>query len=550
MNASIEDVEKTLVMPEQGYPEPVSFSDQYSFFCMAFSHNVNRETVNTEKIDISNALSGAGWKVHPSLENIPSTKQFSIFTPQVDSSFYGRTSSDAYPELHDFIGVRLDSSKGEVNEGKEGSAETIFLRKIIETDYSFVDIENNQYEFHLHWLDLWLFNDGTGLISFKANLNGSCDITRLAIFHRLLRDSHADVIVKHNENEDALWKDILLQQGLANGACLGVSEAKVASFFDPYQRNAKVLMAAQLETALSDEHALAWGRPLMDPPILLNSGHKQLVAEGNWDTTLNSARASVTAGYATVRDMLLFELATVSNEGASLGWNKDRSFQYSAEYVRQMIDGQFVEVWEHWNALMLRDSCVMLSFDPSMPLVVNKHHPKQTGQAEDRYYPLYILTYHLRYSLDRVSEELIDSNLSDAMKSRELRETFIRFRNQYWFHEVTTDFLGREVYEKMKLGIGVDPAYEAVKDEVDMVNAYIREKWAAYTAGIIAVWSVISTISGLENGWWYILIIVLTALAFLAAIYKKVSCAIEFRDWGIRKCKKLYQDFLSLDLMR
>jgi len=480
MNSEI-DVEPHMLV--DGYPETVRFSDQYSFFCMAFSHNVNRDTVNQSCKGISTALFDADWAIHPSMQTLSTTKTFSIFTPQVDTSFYGETdtvdSGDAAADFHCFIESRLDSAKG-----TKHAAETVILRKVVGKDYFYKDKGQNKHEFTLQWLDLWLFADGTAIISFKAELKGDKNISSLALFHRHLRDSQSAMISLCGEgNETAsvsLWNELILQDALQCGRCMGLEKNKIGALFDPYQRNAKVLMAAQFTNALKDEHSLAWGRPLMDPPIMLNSEHVNRVAKGEWDTTLAGLQGSIVSGYATVRDMVLFELATVSDEGASLGWNGRKDYQYSTEYVRQMIDGQLVEVWEHWNALMLRDSCVMLSFDPSMPLVVNKKHPEQTGQAEDRYYPLYILTYHLRYSLDRMSEELIDANLSDAMKSKALREKFIRFRNQYWFHEVTTDFLGREVYEKMKLGIGVDNAYESVKDEVDTVNAYIREKWGRF----------------------------------------------------------------------
>jgi len=547
------EVNTEIQMLADGYPEAVRFSDQYTFFCMAFSHEVNRDTVNTENKVISKALFDGGWQIHPDMQALPTTKKFSIFTPQVDASFYGETSpvlgQDACADCHHFIESRLDSAKG-----AKHAAETIILRNNIGTDYSFKDKDQNLYTFHLFWLDLWLFADGTGIISFKADLKGDRNISSLAVFHRHLRDTQAAEVSLVGQASEAepvnLWSDFILNESLQHGTCLGLKESDVGSLFDPYQRNAKVLMAAQFETPLNDEYSLAWGRPLMDPPILLNTEHKNRIATGAWDTTLAAVRGAVVSGYATVRDMVLFELATVSDEGASLGWNNDKTFQYSSEYVREMIDSQFVEVWEHWNALMLRDSCVMLSFESQMPLVVDGNHPKKYGQAETRYYPLYILTYHLRYSLDRMSEELIDSNLSDAIKSRKLREKFIRFRNQYWFHEVTTDFLGREVFEKMKVGIGVECAYEAVKDEVDTVNAYIREKWAASTAGIIAIWSVVSTLSSVPNGWWIILGLLIVVLGFLAALYKRVSWAVRIRDWGVRKFKGYYESFLRMDLMR
>jgi len=490
------------------YPEAVQFPEHYSFFMLAFGHRVQNEHINDYKA-YSTLLEDNGWSVHPSLLSPKVSSKFSIFTPQVNSVFFGETgfideSGGNLKEksLDGFIEQRLDS-----NVGRLGCSETIFLRKKINKVWFIYDHEE-PLEFKIYWVDLWLFPDGSGILSFKVESLSGHDLSALAFLHRGLRDTLSDVEVfetphkknKANESGTKLWRELIFNDWLDGGKIIypnGSGDGPLFdAVFDPYQRNCKILIAAQLEKSISEEKEAEWNRPLVDPPVRYNKENLEFIRDGKSDITIAEARKSIISGYATVRDLILFELATVSDKGASVGWNRKRNFQYSLEYIREMVDNQSVEVWEYWSALGLRDTFTMVSFDHDMPLVTNQRNGEAVlGQAEDRYYPLYIYTYHLRYALDRLSEEVIDSNMADIMKGREIREKFVRFRNQYWFHEVTTDFLGFEVFEKMKLGMDVSPVYEAVKDEVEQVSAHIREKWSALTGMMLPVWSIIVALS-------------------------------------------------------
>jgi len=398
------------------YPEAVQFPEHYSFFMLAFGHRVQNEHINDYKA-YSTLLEDNGWSVHPSLLSPKVSSKFSIFTPQVNSVFFGETgfideSGGNLKEksLDGFIEQRLDS-----NVGRLGCSETIFLRKKINKVWFIYDHEE-PLEFKIYWVDLWLFPDGSGILSFKVESLSGHDLSALAFLHRGLRDTLSDVEVfetphkknKANESGTKLWRELIFNDWLDGGKIIypnGSGDGPLFdAVFDPYQRNCKILIAAQLEKSISEEKEAEWNRPLVDPPVRYNKENLEFIRDGKSDITIAEARKSIISGYATVRDLI-------------------------------------------------------------------------------------------RYALDRLSEEVIDSNMADIMKGREIREKFVRFRNQYWFHEVTTDFLGFEVFEKMKLGMDVSPVYEAVKDEVEQVSAHIREKWSALTGMMLPVWSIIVALS-------------------------------------------------------
>jgi hypothetical protein len=226
-----------------------------------------------------------------------------------------------------------------------------------------------------------------------------------------------------------------------------------------------------------NELGMRWGRPLSDPPVYYGDKHYQALNDGAWDATLAASQKAIGAGYATVRDMVVFELATVSSEQASLGWKGGRSWQYGLEYIRKVVDNNFIEIWEYWAGIALRDSCVFVSYDKSMPII---------WQAESYYYPLYVLVYHNRFRLDSMSQSIIDYDMADALNGREVRDEFQRFRNQYWFQDVTVDFQGVEVYGQMQHGMGLNEQYESVSSEISDVSDHLQEKWERGTRVLFA----------------------------------------------------------------
>jgi len=267
--------------------------------------------------------------------------------------------------------------------------------------------------------------------------------------------------------DDSIITKISGESQETSGLLLSAAAAP-KDLFDRFQRYCKMMLVARLPDLAEDEKAMMWGRPLSDPPIYYSDKHHQAVETGEWDATLASSQKAIMAGYATVRDMVVFELATVSSEQASLGWKGGKGWQYSLEYIRKVVDNNSVEVWEYWLGMGLRDTFTFVSYDKSMPIM---------WQAESFYYPLYALTYHNRYRLDCLSQSIIDYDMADAQRGRKMRDDFQRFRNQYWFQDVTTDFQGVEVYDQMKNGMGLNEQYETVSSEVSDVADHLQEKW-------------------------------------------------------------------------
>lgn len=220
-----------------------------------------------------------------------------------------------------------------------------------------------------------------------------------------------------------------------------------------------------------------WNIPEVEPP--LNAGRIAAEqAEGRWSpeqTAIVQARA---AGYATLGDALLYELASTTDAGGALGLDGQRGWCISTEYLRNLFAESGIDIWADWKGLALRDCCAFLAWHPSMPII---------AQAEARYYPLYLHSYYTQLRLHDFSEAIIERELTDLRRARAIRHAFMQFRNQFWFREPTTRFQGIEVADAMRAGMGLDALFESVASEVEVVGGYVDEKANAGRQQLIAL---------------------------------------------------------------
>jgi len=535
MNA---DFQNTL---SDSYPASVQFTDHYSIFLLGFQHGVTFQKLNNEayRNEYARSLFNFGWRPHDVAlpEEGRSNRPFSpdsIFSPQAYPYAFGESQFESgeitLATLSEHLRQRFDPTKGVA-----GFSEPIvltmdspqWLKKKLRCGRGSTSSES-AFDFEIDWVDLWLMGDGSGFIAFKAKQHGDCTITSLSSMNLTLRDRTIGSVFVHGnnskENEQLLWDDLIFKQWLgfesddsvASVVLMNVDACKKpiqspGDVFDRFQRNCKILVFAQTPD-LNDEDAQAWSWPLSDPMVQVNHDHEEKALDsGSWNLTSIAAQNATIAGYATVRDMVCFELATFSERGGSLGWNGKREWQYGLEYIRKVVNEQFIDVWEYWAGLVLRDTCVFVSHDKSMPI---------SWQAEARYYPLYLYAYHLRYRLDYLSQQVIDHDMADADQGRKLRDQFQRFRNHYWFHETTIDFLGKEVFDKMLIGLDVGKAFEMVNTEIDEVSKHVREKWDMVIGVLISAWVIITSLTSFEAGK-YMLGILALFFSLLGVVYYK-----------------------------
>jgi len=510
------------------YPESVVFNEHYSILLIAFKHRVNWSSLGnkTRRDSYTQLLADRNWKIHDYLcseeagqgeSKRKGTLRFqpeNIMTPHAHEVLFGETLFSGDPDkVNDMSGYIADRLNPDV--GTVGLSESLMF-SLSNSDWLDVPLIARdaslrspiEYAFQINWVDLFLYNDGTGMLAIRVqSLASDNGINELSLMNRTLRDfknSHLTVGLRNSASEAvSFWNTIVFQEWLAFDETLPdeswlnklSSDEDIVSkgllltdavtpeaAFDRFQKYCKMLVVAQMPDISEGEAGMLWGRPLSDPPVYYSDKHYEALNQGEWDATLAASQKSTGAGYATVRDLVIFELATVSSEQASTGWSGGRGWQYGLEYIRKVVDNNFIEIWEYWAGIALRDTCVFVSYDKSMPII---------WQAESYYYPLYVLAYHNRFRLDCMSQSIIDYDMADALRGRKMRDDFQRFRNHYWFQDVTTDFQGVEVYNQMNHGMGLNEQYETVSSEISDVSDHLQEKWDRGTRGLLTVLAIL-----------------------------------------------------------
>ncbi|WP_432464452.1 MULTISPECIES: hypothetical protein [unclassified Agarivorans] len=515
------------------YPEPVNFTEQSTVMIVAFEHQLNAKGLRYGKhLQAYVAeLFSRHWRVHPYMAMLSDEhsdpKELSdfngkprcffpkaIMTPQSHQIMFGETpfEGDFYSEADTakFISERVATDVGSAQMA-ESLLFSLDSSQWIQQTLTLKVKQHNKapllLPFKIDWIDILLFGDGVGQLVFKvSSLVKPASISSVSLLNRTLRDFNDGDIQVEAEGAKAIsfWDTFILEQ------CLGFVKAPKAKLgyyspllavvtpsldaekvFDCFQRYCKLFVVAYTQH-LDKNHELAWSAPISDPKVNYHENSQVLLNTGQWDQGLAASQRAIIAGYATWRDLIPFELACVSNEAASVGGDGP-GWQYSAEYIRAQVEDNFIEVWEHWAGLVLRDSAVFVAYHDSMPIRYS---------AEQLYLPLYLLSYRNRFRLDCLSRTIIDHDMANVFYSKQNMEQFQRFRNHYWFREVTTDFLGAEVFNKFNQAFKLQQQYEVVSSEVAELGDYLEAKWQRRTKFMFAaILFFFSPIMSLNEKW-------------------------------------------------
>ncbi|MCF6208879.1 MAG: hypothetical protein L3J61_05800, partial [Ghiorsea sp.] len=163
------------------YPEPVVFDEHYSILMIAFDHQVNKSTLGNKKrrLDYAKLLHEHQWQVHEYLLSgeQPNKRKGAmrfqpdrIMTPHTHEVFFGESlftgDITKAEDTASFIENRLNPDVGTV-----GLSESLMFSL---SDSAWMntpllaDDSREQFSFEIKWADLFLYNDGTGLLAIKV----------------------------------------------------------------------------------------------------------------------------------------------------------------------------------------------------------------------------------------------------------------------------------------------------------------------------------------------------------------------------------------------
>ena len=579
---------------QQQYPN-AAIEEHYSIFLIPVYHAVtwgylkNKKQRNT----FCKNLGLCGWTEHPYLreqsrslgKDKRSFAPENIFSKEALTVFFGRRfqrkptdNTPLQPNAPDPTIIpcpeelynRICPDQGELTETLLFSLQPELLSGCWEIAIG----ENSNKEpitlpFSIKWVDLFLLQDGIGILALKGKIHTLDDpekkdtvsLTDLSTFNRVLRDFSDDIAFTHAGNTattestlsgNSFWQDIVFKNWLAQGKILIPEHAadcatrplQKQDIFNYSQRYAKVLSFVQF--TMDDKDEQLWNRPISDPELVYTPENQEAMKTGKWNSSILGVQNATIAGYPTLRDLLLYELAVVSDQYASVGWQQTgRGWQYNIDYMRKIIGENSIKLWEYWSGLALRDTCTFVSYDKDMPIKF---------QAESLYYPLYMATFYLRLRLEKLGQDIIEYDMSDVYRGREIKGQLIKFRNHFWFNELTNNFVGKEVFQKMKVGMDIDRFFEQINTEIIDVNEHLKQQWERGNSILIALAVLLLAplkimldqyclpwFSGLPRWTIFALLLVLVLLGALLLLRKK-----QLANWWHRHRRSFFNFFKKL----
>lgn len=165
------------------------------------------------------------------------------------------------------------------------------------------------------------------------------------------------------------------------------------------------------------------------------------------------------------------------------GWSDMQGYAYTPEIIKDRIKKQSCRLWEGIGGYY-----TFTDFSNTY-----------LSTGED--FRSFIATEHIPFIYDRMlvqalfyqaSLHLYDDNICNETSTlleekhkginniRKQRQKFIRFTNQYWFHKLTEQMQGKEVFKMQQQGLGVKEHYEILKDELERTDEYLQtehENW-------------------------------------------------------------------------
>lgn len=181
---------------------------------------------------------------------------------------------------------------------------------------------------------------------------------------------------------------------------------------------------------------------------------------------------------------ILYDIGTVS----PIRDNNTKSFfTPSKKYIDELIEQNGLFIFENWASLNLLDTKTIISFEPNDGYGIYEN-------AETYYFPIYI--YNLYHKLCLIDFSTQFTNMGRSYNyTKELRDSFIRFRNIYDLPKISYNFLPEKINQKMRYALDIDDELIRMDERIEKIHSFIQERQDKKTNMILTVLSILSVSS-------------------------------------------------------
>ncbi|SEH08163.1 DoxX family protein [Candidatus Venteria ishoeyi] len=158
-------------------------------------------------------------------------------------------------------------------------------------------------------------------------------------------------------------------------------------------------------------------------------------------------------------------------------WQKANDYAYDEQFTRQQIQQDSLQRWQDTGtyALCCNYANAHLGYGYFFNNVIAPIHiPHIYGRMAilALFYQKTLRHYNRRISFatDKLTEQ--EKSRQPYEGFRTLRQEFINFTNKYWFHEISSQIQGIELFNKQTTALGLEREYDLIKDEMERADEY------------------------------------------------------------------------------
>lgn len=338
---------------------------------------------------------------------------------------------------------------------------------------------------HVHWVDVTVFPQGVGFLTMKVHLTGDdCTVTNLTRFLsyvRLVLPPRVGSSIANwrcdTANGSLFFKSQDLVDYLLQGLADGIQEWDAA--FETFITRAH--MGSPMERYSTSEIGQVYGQLFREysyvclDPIMSSTEDSEREAESDEITSLYKETYQSSL-FSSPEQQILYELATATQTSRP-------DYEPHPEGIKQLLEVGHIAIWANWQGLALHDNVVFLGTRPSNFTLYGLAH-----NVESDYFYLYLLALYQKVRLSWIAGEAMQHGSAlhrNLREARSLWNDFMRFRNHYWFAEVTFKPQGIELYRRFHKGLGVSLLYDCISDEMFQLQAYYESKSERRVVGLV-----------------------------------------------------------------
>jgi hypothetical protein len=186
------------------------------------------------------------------------------------------------------------------------------------------------------------------------------------------------------------------------------------------------------------------------------------------------------------REELLYDVGCVAPIG-SAGGNFDLT--PSKEYYKELMKNK-ISVFSNYEILPLFDSYTAIGKNI---LEADQSSFKRKTWSES-YYRIYLYNLFIKFNLYRYNSELMND-------SEEIRDKFEEFINTYNLSHLSYHFLPNKIFHQHRESLEIDSELKKFQQRVNKINQSIQEKQQKRTNLLIAVFTIITSLSSITPIW-------------------------------------------------